>query len=69
MKTQPIKLTQAEQDELERRARSRRGRAEDTRIARVLLLLAQGETYRSIAEKVGCSEPFIGKWKKSKLVE
>jgi len=29
-----------------------------------LMLLEQGETYRQIAEKVDCSEPFISKWKK-----
>lgn len=28
------------------------------------MLLEQGETYRQIAEKVDCSEPFISKWKK-----
>ena len=64
MRTQPIKLTDAERAELQRRVRSRRGPAEDARIARVLMLLEQGETYRQIAEKVDCSEPFISKWKK-----
>ncbi len=64
MRTQPIKLTDAERAELQRRIRSRRGPAEDARIARVLMLLEQGETYRQIAEKVDCSEPFISKWKK-----
>lgn len=33
----------------------------------MLLLLAEGTTYREIAEKVGCSEPFISKWKKRYL--
>lgn len=64
MRTQPIELTDAERSELQRRMRSRRGPAEDARIARVLMLLEQGETYRQIAEKVDCSEPFISKWKK-----
>lgn len=61
--TDPFPLAPAERAELERRVRSRRGRAEDTRIARVLLLLAEGATYRAIAHHVGCSEPFISKWK------
>ena len=69
MRTQPIRLREAEREELQRRARSRKGRADDARIARVLLLLAEGETYRVIAERVGCSEPFISKWKKRFLAE
>ena len=64
MKTQPIQLTNPERAELERRAKSRAGRADEARIARVLLLLADGMTYREIAERVACSEPFIAKWKK-----
>lgn len=64
MKTRPIELSDAERTELRRRARSRRGPAEDARIARVLILLEQGETYQQIAEKIDCSQPFIAKWKK-----
>ena len=64
MKSQAIKLRTAERTELERRASSRRGRAHDARIARVLLLLDDGATYVEVAEKVGCSAPFISKWKK-----
>jgi transposase len=64
MMSHPIQLTEVERSELESRARSRAGRADDARIARVLLLLADGVTYRDIAERVDCSEPFISKWKK-----
>ena len=64
MRIDPIRLKKTEREELERRTRSRKGRADDARVARVLLLLAEGATYRVIAEKVGCSEPFISKWKK-----
>jgi len=63
MVTTPLKLTTAERVELTRRARSRVGRAEDARIARTLLLLSDGRTYREIATLVDCSEPFISKWK------
>jgi transposase len=63
METQPLRLTTGERAELERRARSRAGRAHDAVIARVLLLLADGLTYRAIAERTGRSEPFISKWK------
>ena len=69
MRTQPIKLTKKERAELERRARSRAGRADRARIARVLLLLSDGVTYREIARRVDCSEPFISKWKKRFLAE
>jgi transposase len=64
MDTHPLTLTPAERTELERRARSRAGRAHDAQIARVLLLLAEGRTYRAIARRTGCSEPFISKWKR-----
>lgn len=63
MATQPIALTPAERTELERRTRSRTGRAHDAVIARVLLLLAEGRTYREIAARTARSEPFISKWK------
>ena len=69
MKTDPIRLTERERAELGRRAKSRAGRADDARIARVLLLLADGVTYREIASRVDCSEPFISKWKKRFLAE
>jgi len=63
MKSAPVVLTDAERRELEARAKSRAGRADDARVARVLLMLADGETYREIAHRVDCSEPFISKWK------
>ena len=64
MSHQSLTLRRAERTELERRARSRAGRAGAARVARVLLLLADGATYREVAEKVDCSEPFISKWKR-----
>lgn len=64
-----ITLTEAERAELVRRARSRAGRADEARVARVLLLLADGLTYVEIAERVDCSAPFIAKWKKRFLTD
>lgn len=69
MDTQPILLTAAERAELDRRTRSRTGRAHDATVARVLLLLADGRTYREIAERTARSEPFISKWKQRFLAE
>jgi len=64
MLTQPLRLTTPERAELTQRARSRAGRAQAARIARMLLLLSDGRTYREIAALVDCSEPFISKWKR-----
>lgn len=64
-----VVLADATREELEQRVRSRKGRAEDGRIARVLLMLEEGATYQTIQEVVGCSAPFISKWKKRFLAE
>ena len=64
MRGQAIALNVEEREELERRARSRKGRADDARVARVLLMLEDEATYSMIQEALGCSAPFISKWKK-----
>jgi transposase len=69
MRAQGVALTSPEREELEQRVRSRKGRAEDARTARVLLMLDAGATYSTIQESVGCSAPFISKWKKRFLAE
>jgi transposase len=62
--SEPIRLSAQERETLEGRVRSRKVRAEEARIARVLLLLAEGRSYREVQEAVGCSAPFVSKWKK-----
>ncbi len=69
MDAQPLTLTAAQRAELERRVRSRTGRAHDALVARVLLLLAEGRAYRDIAERLTCSQPFISKWKQRFLAD
>lgn len=64
-----VVLTRSEQTELGKRAVSRSGRADEARIARVLLLLAEGATYTEVQRTVGCSAPFISKWKRRFLDE
>src|SRR5712691_3898809 len=64
MDTQPLGLTAAERSELERRARSRTVRAHEALVARGLLQVAAGRSYRAIAERLECSQPFISKWKR-----
>jgi hypothetical protein len=61
--SEPIRLSAQERETLEGRVRSRKVRAEEARIARVLLLLDEGASYREIQERVCCSAPFISKWK------
>ena len=57
-------LTLEQRTELEARARSRRGRADAARRARVVLLLADGESYTSVRDKTGCSSRTIALWKR-----
>ena len=56
-------LTTAQRTELESRERSRRGRADAARRARVVLLLSAGDSYASITAKTGCSSRTIALWK------
>ncbi|MDH3457650.1 MAG: IS630 family transposase [Gemmatimonadota bacterium] len=67
--TRRVVLTRSERAELRRRTRSRSGRADDARIAQVLLLLDDGSSYLEVQREVGCSAPFISKWKKRFLEE
>ena len=57
-------LTTDQRTELETRERSRRGRADAARRARVILLLADGDSYTSITAKTGCSSRTIALWKR-----
>ena len=47
-----IALTNSELKELTRRALSRTGRAEDSRRARLILLLAEGHTWDEVSERI-----------------
>ena len=49
-----LTLTADEREELERRVRSRKIRAEDARRARVVLMLAAGESYGTIGATLEC---------------
>ncbi len=55
-------LTPAERRELERRVASRKGRADEARRARCILLLAAGATWVEIRAQLACSDPFIARW-------
>ena len=57
-----ITLTNSELKELTRRATSRTGRAEDSRRARLILLLAEGHTWDEVSECIDCSRGFVASW-------
>ena len=57
-----IVLSEAELRELTDRVRSRTGRAEDARRARVILLLAEGLTWDEVCERAECSRGFVALW-------
>jgi transposase len=59
-----ITLTTSELVELTRRANSRRDRAENTRRARLILLLAEGHTWDEVSERIDCSRGFVARWSK-----
>src|SRR5215217_9445128 len=59
----PVVLTADQRLDLETRVRSGRGRADAARRARVLLLLAGGCSYATVAERTGCSSRTIALWK------
>jgi len=55
-------LTKRERMELTRRTRSRTGRAETARRARVILLLAEGATWDVVCHTLACSRGFVATW-------
>ena len=56
-------LNRRDRDELELRRRSRSARADDVQRARLILMLADGETFDVIQEKLDCSRTYITRWK------
>src|SRR5436305_12069216 len=64
-----LQLTVEEREELEMRTRSRSCRAEDARRARLILMLADESSYRTIGESLPCNEHYISRWKNRFLAE
>src|ERR1700683_3211175 len=67
--TTPFVLTAEQRLDLETRGRSGRGRADAARRPRVLLLLADGCSYATVAERTGCSSRTIALWKQRFLTD
>ena len=64
-----IALSPAERRELQSRVRSRVLRAEDVRRARLLLMLAEGESYLTIRKTLGCNANYVSCWKQRFVAE
>jgi transposase len=58
-----FQVTPGERTELRERMRSRTLPAEDVRRARLILLLAQGKSYLTIRQQLGCNPNYISRWK------
>jgi transposase len=58
-----VVLSRREREELEKRVRSRGLRAGDVRRARLILMLADRESFDTIQEALGCSRTYISDWK------
>jgi transposase len=63
MTTTTFTTTAAERAALERLVRARAGRADLAKRARLILLLADGNSYVTVCEGLGCSPSFVAKWK------
>jgi transposase len=59
----PVVLSRRDREELEVRRRSRSARADDVRRARLILMLAEGETFDVIQQELDCSRTYITRWK------
>jgi transposase len=55
-------LTAPERTELERRVASRKGRADEARRARCILLNTDGVSWAEIRRQLGCSDSYIARW-------
>ena len=59
-----LTLTADERTEWQRRVRSLKIRAEDARRARVILMLADGESYSAIETAIPCYRDYINRWRR-----
>ena len=63
MREHVLALTPPERRELKKRLRSRTLPAEDVRRARLILMLAQGDSYSQIRQALACNRSYISRWK------
>ena len=60
----PLMLSTDERTELQRRVRSLKIRSEDARRARVILMLADGNSYSTIEAPIPCYRDYINRWRR-----
>lgn len=63
MKPSQISLSEEEKVELESWCRGRKSRADLSRRARLILMLARGDSYLKIQRALGCDPSYISRWK------
>ena len=68
MTTPVLQVTATERQALESRRRARALRVEDVRRARVILLLAEGQSYVAIQTALGCDARYVSRWRKRRAV-
>jgi transposase len=64
MKHETLRISPTERKRLEKMVRLRSARAELVQRARLVLMLAAGDTYEVIQKSLGCASPFITRWKR-----
>jgi transposase len=64
-----LTLTSEERTELQRRVRGFKIRAEDARRARVILMLANGDSYSTIETAIPCYRDYINRWRRRFLAD
>ena len=64
-----LTLTSDERTELQRRVRGLNIRAEDARRARVILMLANGDSYSAIETAIPCYRDYINRWRRRFLAD
>ena len=69
MQKRRVRLAPHERKELRKRVRTRTLRADDVRRARLILMLADGQSYTAIQQALGCNPTFITRWKERFIAE
>jgi transposase len=64
-----VRVAPHERKELRKRVRTRTLRADDVRRARLILMLADGQSYTAIQQALGCNPTFITRWKERFVAE
>jgi transposase len=64
MMIRKMKLTREVEQELKSRVRSQALRADDVRRARLILMLAEGQSFSAICKTLGCNRSYVSSWKR-----